>query len=682
MRKIFFLVLMFSLFTMGEIMAQNEPYNIARALECLENNDRAGAVDYLKKEIAADSKSGKAYDILGYIYYVDEEYGTALSLLNQAVQYIPKKKADDLSSALYHRAGLHAAIGDTISSISDYKAAIKLRPNFESAFTELGDLYFCQKRYSEADVIYQQLIKLDSGNPYPHYGLARNAYNQHDYERARAEIKKGELLDSDKERALIMNMRIEAMTGNDDKSLDFAIQVLKVNDDNHEAYYKIMTLSDSLYQTTVNRVFKQSFEDSDNEYWGYLLSHLYIRHEDYQKAIECLKPLLKNDSELKLAALYWSSECYENLEEEKEVVRMMDIGLDMDSTNAEFYGKRADAKFSMQDLVGAEEDYRKMMEYDREYGYYAYYRIGWIKEIQKQYEDALKCYETGIALNESYAYTYMMKGNLLKSFLSREEEANEAFRSCIIYDKGIGDATCKQYAYLALGDTLTAIAVNDSILAEYKDPGSYYDAACLYSRMGRHQEAIDYLKTAFERGFKRLKHIEMDDDMDNIRDLPEFKALIKEYSDKLSYKEENDYKDVCEYSKVYEIPIRPMGSGLYSVKCKVNELPMDFILDTGCSDVSISSVESNFMLKNGYLKDSDYKGYISYQNASGGTGKAREVNIKEIKVGELTLKNIKASVISNQKAPLLLGQNVLSRFGKIEIDNHNSILRIYSFHEQ
>ena len=72
MRKIFFLALMFSLFTMGEIMAQNEPYNIARALECLENNDRAGAVDYLKKEIAADSKSGKAYDILGYIYYVDE----------------------------------------------------------------------------------------------------------------------------------------------------------------------------------------------------------------------------------------------------------------------------------------------------------------------------------------------------------------------------------------------------------------------------------------------------------------------------------------------------------------------------------------------------------------------------------------------------------------------------------
>ena len=87
MRKIFFLALMFSLFTMGEIMAQNEPYNIARALECLENNDRAGAVDYLKKEIAADSKSGKAYDIdinwralLFSIFVMDVEVFPSFSL--------------------------------------------------------------------------------------------------------------------------------------------------------------------------------------------------------------------------------------------------------------------------------------------------------------------------------------------------------------------------------------------------------------------------------------------------------------------------------------------------------------------------------------------------------------------------------------------------------------------------
>jgi predicted aspartyl protease len=40
------------------------------------------------------------------------------------------------------------------------------------------------------------------------------------------------------------------------------------------------------------------------------------------------------------------------------------------------------------------------------------------------------------------------------------------------------------------------------------------------------------------------------------------------------------------------------------------------------------------------------------------------------------LENVRASVVRNQKAPLLLGQSVLSRLGKIEIDNSNHLIKI------
>lgn len=40
------------------------------------------------------------------------------------------------------------------------------------------------------------------------------------------------------------------------------------------------------------------------------------------------------------------------------------------------------------------------------------------------------------------------------------------------------------------------------------------------------------------------------------------------------------------------------------------------------------------------------------------------------------LGNVKASVVRNQKAPLLLGQSVLGRLGKIEIDNSKHVLRV------
>lgn len=45
--------------------------------------------------------------------------------------------------------------------------------------------------------------------------------------------------------------------------------------------------------------------------------------------------------------------------------------------------------------------------------------------------------------------------------------------------------------------------------------------------------------------------------------------------------------------------MKKMYSGVYEVACIINTLPLKFILDTGASSVSISSVEAAFMLKIG-----------------------------------------------------------------------------------
>ena len=55
------------------------------------------------------------------------------------------------------------------------------------------------------------------------------------------------------------------------------------------------------------------------------------------------------------------------------------------------------------------------------------------------------------------------------------------------------------------------------------------------------------------------------------------------------------------------------------------------------------------------------------------------INLPEVKVGDVVLKNIEASVSHSQQAPLLLGQSVLERFGTVTIDNINSKLIIKTF---
>ena len=82
------------------------------------------------------------------------------------------------------------------------------------------------------------------------------------------------------------------------------------------------------------------------------------------------------------------------------------------------------------------------------------------------------------------------------------------------------------------------------------------------------------------------------------------------------------------------------------------------------------------MVKNGYLSDSDIIGSQRYMDANGNVTVGTVINLKTVEFGDLTLNNVRASVVRNQKAPLLLGQSVLGRLGKVEIDNSKQVLKI------
>lgn len=124
------------------------------------------------------------------------------------------------------------------------------------------------------------------------------------------------------------------------------------------------------------------------------------------------------------------------------------------------------------------------------------------------------------------------------------------------------------------------------------------------------------------------------------------------------------------------IKLQKEQGGIYTIPCKVNGLPLKFIFDTGASSVSISQSEAIFMLKNGYLTVNDIVGSQQFQTASGAILEGTKILIKKIEIGGLTLHNVEASVVHSNNAPLLLGQSVLSRLGRISIDYQKSLLII------
>ena len=171
--------------------------------------------------------------------------------------------------------------------------------------------------------------------------------------------------------------------------------------------------------------------------------------------------------------------------------------------------------------------------------------------------------------------------------------------------------------------------------------------------------------------------MERDFDLDFLRNSEEFKALINKYQPKTDEGKVSIGSNVSTPSdiSVSEIPFTK-EDGVCKVKCKINGLPLHFVFDTGASDVTLSMVEATFMMKNGYLTEKDVIGNQRYMDANGDVNVGTVINLKDVDFGGHNLTNVRASVVRNQKAPLLLGQSVLGRLGKVEIDNGKNVIKI------
>lgn len=112
-------------------------------------------------------------------------------------------------------------------------------------------------------------------------------------------------------------------------------------------------------------------------------------------------------------------------------------------------------------------------------------------------------------------------------------------------------------------------------------------------------------------------------------------------------------------------------NGVYEVPTEVNGVPMSFIFDTGAGMISISNTEAGFLYKQGKLAEEDIVGSENFMDANGDVSEGLVIILREVKVGNRILRDVKASVVPNLKAPLLLGQSALEKFGRVSIDYGN-----------
>lgn len=648
-----------------------DSYNYSRGVEAINNNNAEEALDYLNKEINEHPDNGYAFAWIALVRNYNEEFGRALTAANVAVKKIPSKDKEYKAFAYGTRAQVYLNLEDTIQALKDYSQAINIVPDDDRFYNQRAQVYYEQGKYDLADKDYLKMISLKEGDVMGYMGIGRNANAQKRYEDAIKQFDYVVKLEPNYSSAY--SFRAESYIGlkKYNEAIDDVISALGIDRD-RKAFYELQELADSAFEQTVAKLKVQKIKEPNEQSWDYDLGIVYERAAKYNKAIAYYKESLEKESNIITASRI--SSCYDDLGDYDKALEYCNQAIALDSVKTNYLYEKA----NILDNAGRTlEAIKTMSDYiantpDEPAGYY---QRGWFKDHSGDIEGALEDYTMAITLQPNVAYAYLNRGVLYR-LKGENAKAESDFKQVVRLDSIPEEAECSFYAYYYLGQKDKAIEILNTILDKDKK-GNCYDAACLYSVMGEKEKALSYLRQSLEDGYRRFAHIKRDRDLNNIRNTEEFKVLLKEFEEKhlQEIAADADGDDSAYELKVEEIPFTKEG-GVCKVKCAINGLPLHFIFDTGAADVSISSVEATFMAKNDFLSSSDIIGKQNYQTADGNITEGTIINLKDVKLGSLHLNNIKASVVRNQAAPLLLGQSVLSKLGKIEIDNTKKVLRI------
>lgn len=660
-----------------KVIKRPDSYNYNRGFEAYNGNDYDEAKKYFVLELKDNGKNGYAYMFLSDILRMQEENGAALTAVNNALKYIPKKDGEFLGVAYRLRGKIKCQLGDSIGALADFNDEVKCNPNDAGSYGGRMELLSDQGQYEASLADCRKMIELAPGESKAYLWAGSNMYGLGDMDGALEMYTKAIGLESGESVGYALRAMAYAEKKDWEKATDDVVTALQM-DNNNTAYVLMVGLKEPARTMMVAKLKIKAAKEPSNNVWPFYAGAVYFYAEQYAKAIPFFEKAQELDSNPSILAFL--SECHGNMGYRVKALNYIDQALAMDSINTNYLKQRADLLYESQRTFEAILDVNDVIALEPEDAA-AYHRRAWYKIAMKDYEGAVDDEIMALALAPDAALYYVTRGNCY-TLLNLPELARKDYEKAIALEQKSADYQCVQYAYLGIGDKEKAMAVNDSILKRDDNAGAYYDAACLYARMQDKGKALEYLKTALEKGYLKFGHMAQDYDMDVLREMPEYKKMVGEYEAKLEKRLGLDRSltigPLTERQTVTtEVPFTK-ENGVCNIKCTINGLPLYFVFDTGAATVSLSMVEATFMMKNGYLSKADVAGPQYFQDANGNVSEGTVVNLRQVDFGGLKLENVKASVVRNQRAPLLLGQSVLGRLGRIEIDNGRNVVVITS----
>ena len=522
---IFIAVLALSMTAKADEIKRPDSYNYQKGCEAATNGRFEEGMKYLKTELQANPQNGYVWAWILYTHVGLQEWDKGIEAGQKALKLLPHKDSQYIGFVHSTLSKLYDNMDDEDKALSEINLAVKADPQNIDYVAIRADLYYYNEEYAKANMDFEKIISTNPGHPTGYIGMGRNLLAQKKYDAAIEKFNYAITLDANLSQPYAfradcyLNKREYVLAAQD------IVKALEI-DANDRAFAMMVNCHDSCYKNLVLLMNVKAVEASDDNDWDYLLGVTHQTHNHFKDAIICYQK--SNEREPYSNTYEHIAECYGEQGDYQRALQNIEKAIAMDSSNNDLYRQEADYHYYAGECDKAIATMDKYISNNPKFAW-GYYRRGFYKDNIRDIDGALYDYTYCICLDPTYAYAYLGRGDMYRA-KGNLEAARKDYQMVVALDTIISDeGNCRQYGYLMLGQKENADAYMQKILNEYPTAENYYDATCLTARMGEYRRSLEYLKLAFEKGYHEIKHIEQDDDLEAIRKLPEYKALIEKY---------------------------------------------------------------------------------------------------------------------------------------------------------
>jgi clan AA aspartic protease (TIGR02281 family) len=673
-------IFLFGLLLFLSSITRSQNY-LGQGFEFMEKQEYENAIDAFSKEIEEKPGSAEGYywRSVVYYYYQEDRNREALSDITKGIGLVAKKDKKTKAIYLRHRGDVYSYMKNGENAIKDYNEAIILDAENKNGYLKRGEFFLNEKRPENALSDFEKAKKIDNSDEDAEMGIGRSYSDMKQFEKANTIFDEITRLNADNEKAyyyrslnyLSLNKIEEAI-----KDMFFCLQK------NSDYYSSFLMVAENNIPFSIAIVSEKIIEQPSLQSLYFIRSYLYETENQYPEAIGDYNKLIDlGDEEDLINLLFRKGRCFYFMGFYTEAVDLFDAAIQKDSSLAYLYGWRGLCRLLQNDYREAENDLTTAIKKEPGRAWYYSYRADVRFPYLNDKKGAQNDYNMAFSLDKTSYSDVLKRGRLYKNAFNLTDKASDDFNKIIAADSSSVDQYIKAQALFFIGKPEDAREILNTFSKNNKNETDLYEFARLAVLLKETENAIGLLERAFDNGFCRFEKIEIDPDFDSLRKLEKFNAVLNEWTEKRnqSFSQVNESSDKNNDNttvKSATIPMKSKGTGTYEVACKINNLPLNMIFDTGASDISISKTEVQFMLKNGYLNKNDFVGSQKYIDANGDISVGATIIFRSVEFGGVVLKNVKATVVNNKNAPLLFGQSALSKYGKILIDNEKKQITI------